>query len=58
MAEQIYRPHLVTEPVTGLRWIARSAYQARLRWHPLAFAGTTFAAGVIVGAAGSYMGVW
>lgn len=58
MAEQIYRPHLVTEPVTGLSWIARSAYQARLRWYPLAVAAAAFGAGVLVGAAGSFMGVW
>ncbi len=56
--DPIYRPRMVEEPVTGLRWIARSAYQARLRWYPLAVAGMTFAAGVIVGAAGSFMGVW
>lgn len=31
----MYRPRKVTEPVTGLSWLARTPAQARLRWVPL-----------------------
>lgn len=55
---KIYRPRIVQEPLTGLRWIARTAGEARLRWYPLATVAAAFAIGIFLGAAGSFMGVW
>lgn len=58
MADQVYSPRPVTEPLTGLAWIARTPGEARLAWLPVAAVAGAFVLGLVAGALGAYLGLW